>query len=282
VTRRSRTILIAALALLALLVAATVPSLLARRTVTVKTGEVVLCTAGEIVEDNTRDVDVPASQVSKYSVTTRVITCPAHRDSSGLYEEAQKAIAGGDLEVAAEKLKLVLVADPTNTTASAQLKAIEAGKKPRPDEGSGQSSPATSGPTPDEPIDAVSNLAKYVPDDITGFSAQGVVADPASITRNYLPSSGAADLMVVTAEQTVDAKSAASTIETMKGTYPTSADEITLKSGARVYFGVWAQYAVILVAEGPIVVAVEIHAKSGNGLKLKDALIAVANRVMGE
>ncbi len=247
--------------------------------VTVKTGEVVVCTAGEVVEDNTEDIEVPASEVAQYSVKMRVVTCPDHQDVSGLYNEAQKAMADGDLVTASQKLRQVVAANAAYKKASEQLAQIESGKKPKPDTAPGARE-QTATPTPDEPTDAVSNLTKYVPDRIKGFSAQGIVADPASITRNYLPTSGGADLLVVMAEQTVDAKSAASAIKTLRGTYPYSAATVSV-GGKKGYFGVREQSAVVLVADGPVVVTVEMHAKKGSGSALKGAVQDVAAAVFG-
>lgn len=58
-----------------LLVGAVLPLTGCGRKVTVTTGEIVLCTAGEIIEDNTEQLEVPADKVADYSVTTTVITC---------------------------------------------------------------------------------------------------------------------------------------------------------------------------------------------------------------
>ena len=279
---RVRTLLIAAAFVVVALVAlAAVSSWIQPELVTVKTGEVVVCTAGEVVEDNTEEIEVPPSDVAKYSVTMRTITCPDHQGVSTLYDEAQQAIADGDLATAAEKLQQVVAADPLNKKAAEQLDQIESGKKPKPDTDSGGGGGGSTPPAPDEPTDAVSNLTKYVPNRIPGYSAQGVIADPASITRNYLPTSGNADLLVVMAEQTVDAKNAADMIATLKGTYPSSAGTVSV-GGKKAYFGVRDQSAAVLVADGPVVVTVEIHAKKGSATALKGALVKAAKTVLGD
>ncbi len=247
------------------------------RTVTVKTGEIVICTAGEIIEDNTKEVQVPESDVAKYSVTTRVTTCPEHGSIASLYDAAQKAIAAGDLKTAAAKLQEVLALNPTYKNAAAQLKDVEAGKTPKPDTGSSGNTTGTT--TPDEPTDAVSNLVKYVPDTIAGYSAQGIIADPASITRNYLPTSGNADQLVIMAEQTVDDKAAAAMIATLKTLYPGSAATVAIGS-KKGYFGVRDAYAFVVVADGPVVVSVELHAKSGKAVDLKAAALKVASAIV--
>jgi len=248
-----------------------------QRMVTVRTGEIVICTAGEILEDNTKELEVPEKDVAKYSVTTRVTTCPEHGQIASLYDEAQKAIAAGDLKLAAAKLAEVLALDPAYKNAASQLKDVETGTTPKPDDtGSGTT---TSTPNPDDTTDAVSNLVKYVPDIIEGYSAQGIIADPASITRNYLPTSGNADQLVIMAEQTVDAKAAAAMIVQLKSLYPASGASVTIGSKTG-YFGVRDAYAFVGVADGPVVVSVELHAKKGKAVDLKAAALKVASAIV--
>jgi hypothetical protein len=250
-----------------------------QRMVTVKTGEIVICTAGEIIEDNTKDVKVPERDVAKYSVTTRITTCPDHGDIALLYNAAQAAIAAGDLKAAAEKLRELLALNPTYKNAGSQLADIEAGKTPKPDGSSPGGGNATDTPNPDDTTDAVSNLVKYVPDAISGYAAQGIIADPASITRNYLPTSGSADQLVIMAEQTVDAKSAAAVIAVLKTVYPGSSASVKI-GGKTGYFGVRDAFAFVVVADGPIVVSVELHAKSGKASSLKAEALKVASAIV--
>ncbi len=250
-----------------------------QRTVTVKTGEIVLCTAGEVVEDNTEDIQVPEDKVGEYSVTTRIITCPDHQNTGALYDEAQAALAAGDLTTATEKLKAVIALNPNYKNASSQLKDIEGGTTPEPDS-TGGSTATTSTPAPDEPVDAVSNLAKYVPDSITGYSAQGIIADPASITRNYIPTSGNADQLVIYAEQTVDTKNAEALAEEMKQQYPESKATVTIGS-KKGYFGVRDDFAVVVFLDGPVLISVELHAKKGKAVDLKSAVVKVATMIAG-
>lgn len=244
-----------------------------QRTVTVRTGEIVICTAGEVLEDNTKELQVPEKDVAKYSVTTRVTTCPDHGQIASLYDEAQKAIAAGDLRVAAAKLAEVLALNPAYKNAARQLKDVEAGTTPKPDDTA--SGTTTSTPNPDDTTDAVSNLVKYVPDIIEGYSAQGIIADPASITRNYIPTSGNADQLVIMAEQTVDDKSAAAMLASFKATYALSAEAVTVGT-KKGYFGVRDAFAFVAFTDGPVVVSVELHAKSGKAVDLKAAALKVA------
>ena len=249
-----------------------------QRKVTVKTGEIVICTAGEIISDNTKELQVPEKDVAKYSVTTRVTTCEDHGNVASLYDDAQAAIAAGDLDAAAAKLRELLALNPTYKLASSQLKDIDAGKKPAKDPGS-SSGTTTSTPKPDDSTAAVSNLVKYVPDTVVGYSAQGIIADPASIARTYLPTSGNADQLVIMADQTVDAKSAATTIATLKTVYPGSGAAVTIGSKTG-YFGVRDGFAFVVVADGPIVVSVELHAKTGKAIDLKAAALKVASAIV--
>jgi len=281
VSPRVRKILIGvAVVVVALVVLAAVSSRVQPELVSVKTGEVVVCTSGEVVEDNTKELQVPPSEVAEYSVTMRTITCPDHQDLAKLYGEAQKAIADGDLTTASEKLQQVVAVNLTYKKASEQLEQIAAGKTPKADTDTGTTDNAPSTTKPDESTDPVSNLTKYVPDKIAGYSAQGVTADPASITRNYLPTSGKADLLVISAEQAVDKKSAANMIATLKTNYPSSAAKVSIGSKTG-YFGVRDSAAVVLVADRAIVVTFTMHAKQGGGAALKSALLKVARAVLG-
>ena len=261
---------------LSLLVSAIMLGGCKQRTVSVKTGEIVICTAGEVIEDNTTEKQVPEKDVAKYSVTTRITTCDQHGSIVSLYDEAQKAIAAGDLKTAAAKLAEVLALNPAYKNAATQLKDVQAGKTPKPDPTG--SDTTTSSPSPDEPADAVSNLLKYVPDVIAGYSAQGIIADPASITRNYVPTSGNADQLVIMAEQTVDAKSAATMLASFKATYAQSSEAVTV-GGNKGYFGVRDTFAFVAFIDGPVVVSVELHAKSGKATDLKAAALKVAEAI---
>lgn len=261
---------------LALLVAVPVTGC-ARKMVTVRTGEVVLCTAGEVIEDNTKEIQVPVSEVSKYSVKTKVTTCERHQGLAGLWEAAQQALAQGDTNAAKAKLAAIVAKDPTYAGGKAkqQLDEISGGGTPAP---GGGSQPGTSTAGGEEPVGPVANLLKYVPDSLDGYTAQGITADPASITRDYIPLTGNADLMVIMVEQMVDAKRAASGLETFKQTYPNDAASVTV-AGKAGRFGTRTGYAALAFTDGSLLVTIEMHVRSGKPADLKPALVKVGEAI---
>ncbi len=248
-----------------------------KRTVKVRTGEIVICTAGEIVEDRTKEIEVPVDGIERYSVTTKVITCDLHSGLAALYAAAQEAIAAGDLETARAKLEAVVAKNPAYRDAAKQLDDIRSGRTPTPGTGGTPSTQPTQGAEPPsgEVEGPVASLLKYVPDTLEGYVAQGITADPTLITRNYIPVRSDADLLVISAEQVVDAKMATSTIASIKSAYPDSGAAITLGSKS-AYFGVRGDFAIVAFSDGAVVVSVEMHAAKGKALSLKDALIRVA------
>lgn len=270
--------LISAVLALALLSSVMMAGGCAKRKVTVKSGEIVICTAGEIIEDNTKEQEVAVTDVAKYSVTTRVVTCDVHGSIASLYADAQKAITDGDLDAARAKLESVLAQNSNYKKAASQLEQIKAGKKPTPDGDAGGSAEPTSTATPDPdevPTGPIVSLIKYIPDTIAGYSAQGITADPTVITRNYIPASESSDLLVITAEQVVDAKMAATTLASLKKSYPNSGATVDLGS-VKAYFGTQSEFAFIAFSEGAVVVSVEMHVASGKAVDLKSAIVKVA------
>jgi hypothetical protein len=254
-----------------------------QRTVTVKNGEVVICTAGEILEDNTEELDIPADEVANYSVTTRVITCDRHGSLADLYAEAQRLIAAGDLDGAREKLASIVDRDPTFGKAKQQLDQIDAGTTPTEDtEPVTEDTPATPDapetPDGDEVIGPIASLLRYVPDVLNGYSAQEIIVDPVILFRHYIPVSKDTDQLVISAEQTIDAKSAAAVVAEAKGTYPYNAATVDL-GGKNGYFGTKGGFAVVIFTEGAVVVSVELHATKGDGKALKNVVVAVATTI---
>lgn len=254
------------------------------RKVTVTTGEIVLCTAGEIIEDNTEQIEVPEREAADYSVTTRVITCDRHSDLGTLYDQAQQAILDGDLTTARERLATVVERDPAYRSAKKQLDEISSGRTPEPDTGGGQ---APGGETPggeqpggsdEEPVGPVVNLAKWVPDVIEGYTAQGIVADLASLSRLYLPKSKDADQLVIAVDQMVDAETAKAQAAALTLQYPEAKRSTTVGSYA-VTAGARGDFAAAAFADGPLVVTVELHATSGTGASLIDAALAVVKAI---
>jgi hypothetical protein len=253
------------------------------RTVTVRSGEVVICTAGEILEDNTEELDVRADDVAKYSVTTKVITCDRHASLASIYAEAQRLLDAGDVKGAREKLASIVDRDQAYGNAKQQLADIDAGKKPT----LGTAPPADETPdtptSPDTPGDAevvgpIATLINYVPDALNGYSAQEIIVDPVILTRFYLPVSKAADQLVISAEQTVDATTAKAAVDEAKGSYPLNAATIDL-GGTKAYFGTQGGFAFVGFAQGAVFVSVELHAAKGDGKTLKNVVVAVATAV---
>jgi hypothetical protein len=261
-----------------------VPAAGCGRKVTVTTGEIVLCTAGEILEDNTKQIEVPEDKAADYSVTTRVITCERHTDLAALYASAQKAIAEGDLVTARERLRTIVERDPGYGSASDQLAEIDAGRTPALDTGTPApgSSETTSGATPpdsNEPIGPVANLAQYVPDAIPGYTAQGIVADVGSLTRQYLPTGKDADQLVIAVDQMADAATAASEAAAISTSYPKNVATKTIK-GRTVTIGVNGQFVAAAAGDGAILVVVELHASGASAAGLVDAVVAVMTAVL--
>lgn len=253
-----------------------------QRTVTVRSGEVVICTAGEVLEDSTEELDVPADEVAKYSVSTRVITCDRHGSLADLYADAQRLLDAGDADGAREKLASIVDRDPAYRNAKQQLADIDAGNKPSADAGTPPAETPDTPATPDTPDDEVvgpiATLINYVPDSLDGYSAQEIIVDPVVLTRFYLPVSKDADQLVISAEQMADAKAAQASVDALKGTYPLNTAAVDL-GGTKAYFGTQGGFAVVGFAQGAVFVSVELHAAKGDGKALKNVVVAVATAI---
>lgn len=252
-----------------------------QRKVTITTGEIVICTAGEIVEDNTEEVEVPQDEVMNYGVKTTVITCDEHSDLGSLYDQAQAAIESGDLAKARELLASVVATDPSYRKAKAQLDAIDAGQQPERDTPAevvdgGTSTPET--PDNEEPVGPIASLTRYVPDAIDGYVAQGIVADPASLARQYLPTAGSANQLIIEVEQRVSADVAAQQQAVIIADYPENATSKSI-GGITVVAGARGPYAAAVFADGPITVIVELHSTGSSGAGLIDAAFAVVESI---
>lgn len=257
--------------------------------ITVTTGEVVLCTAGEIIEDNTEQVEVPADEAADYSVITRVTTCGAHANSDILYREAQEAIAAGDMVVARQRLETIVGRDPSYRKAREQLDALDSGSTPVTDSsdsadagtgstGTGSDTGGTTTPddgTSDEPVGPVVNLAMWVPDSIAGYIAQGIIADVGSLSRQYLPEARSADQMVIAVDQMTDAKTAEAEAKAITGYYSQSTG--TREAGGHtVTVGVRDRFAAGAFSDGALLIVVEVHGTSGSGAdRIADVLAVV-------
>jgi hypothetical protein len=253
--------------------------------VTVTTGEIVLCTAGEIIEDNTEQIEVPEDEAAQYSVTTTVITCEEHMDLDALYAAAQKAIADGDLVTARERLQTIVERDPNYAGASAQLAVIDAGQSPSADpitpDGTPSETPGTTPPddTGEEPVGPVANLAQYVPDTIAGYTAQGIIADVGSLSRQYLPTGKDADQLVIAVDQMLDAATAAAEAKAISSTYT---EDVATKTvgGKTVTVGVKDDFIAAAFADGSVLVVVELHATGSSASGLAEAVLAVVEAIV--
>jgi hypothetical protein len=254
--------------------------------VTVRTGEIVLCTEGEIVSDTTELLKVPASTVGEYSVLTRVETCDLHEKLAALYGDAQAALADGDTDAARAALTELIALDPTYRRAGDQLRDIDAGTTPVAD---GTSPPPAGGQTPGDvddegevPVGPIMNLTAYIPDELPGFIGQGITADVFVLTREYLPTdpSNPVRALVIVVEQFKDATAAQKSLtDQVKTYYPESAADVSI-GGNSGYFGARHSLAVSSFADGAILVLLEGAGDSGTALKsvLVDTAGVVAAR----
>ncbi len=248
-----------------------------QRTVIVKSGEVVICTAGEILEDNTEELEVPADEVADYSITTKVITCDRHGSLASLYAEAQRLIADGDLDGAREKLSSIVDRDPNFGKAKQQLADIDAGKTPAQDDqpAADPTPPDPTTPDGDEVIGPIASLIRFVPDKLTGYTAQEIIVDPVVLVRHYIPVSKDTDQLVISAEQTIDSGTSAAAVAETKTVYPNNAATVDL-GGKDGYFGTKESFAAVAFTDGAVVVTVELHAVKGDGKALKNVIVALA------
>lgn len=253
--------------------------------VTVTTGEVVLCTEGELVSDTTEEIEVRADEVGEYGVKTSVVTCDLHTKIAALYAQAQEAIAAGDFEAAGRALAEVVAADPLYRRAGSQLSDINSGRKPV---GDGVAAPPTGGSTtvPDSerpgdetPTGPVVNLARYVPDTLAGFVGQGLIADPLTLTRDYLPTGGgAATKLVIVVEQFQSADMAKAELSSViKPAYSGGGQSIDV-SGKAGYYGEASSVAAVAFTDGALLVVVEM-ATSGDQSGIKTTVINTAREV---
>lgn len=252
--------------------------------VTVTSGEIVMCTEGEIVSDTTKEISVPADEVGKYSVLTRVETCDLHVKLAKLYDDAQKALAAGDLAGAKAALTEVLKLNATYRKAGAQLADINAGKKPAPD-GTQPARPDTGGQNPGTPGEEVPTgpiltLVSYTPDTVAGLVGQGLMADPFTLTRDYLPATPGTMLKaVIVAEQFKDTAAAKTELaNVIKPSYPKQAATLTA-GGRSVYYGVNGKVAAVAFVEGSVLVVVEGAASGDDGSAVKAKILEAAGLI---
>jgi hypothetical protein len=271
----------AALALAVALVAVTG----CQHTVQVKTGTRIVDGQGRVVSEDVKTVSVPEGEAGKY----RVVTLTQESKLTGLYDEAQRAIAAGDLAAAEAKLAELLSISKPYRKAQEQLASIRAGKTVKADTGSsggagssggGSSGGSTKPPPSAEPTAAPTGLARWTPDALSGFSAGKMQLDPLSVSRQYADTKGALAQLVIYAEQYRSAAEARKQLALqVKQRYPESPDSTTI-NGRTVYFGTDGQsFAAAGFTDGAVMVAIEGLPESGKPSGLKGRLMGVIEQL---
>lgn len=92
--------------------------------VTVKTGTRTVCTHGEIISENVKEISVLASDAGKYSVVEVKTICSKHKQADDLYRKAQQMLADGNKASAQAYLRQALDKDPGLTQAQEQLASL--------------------------------------------------------------------------------------------------------------------------------------------------------------
>lgn len=282
---RRKTVVTALAILLAVTLSLGAASACKPKMVTVRTGEVLLCTEGHVISDSTEETEVKAREVANYSVTTEVTTCELHQKAADLYDQAQKAIEKGDLAAAEKALAELATLDPAYRNVQAQLRDVRDGETPEP---AAEAPEAPADPADEDPENPdtqepapVAGLAKYVPDELPGYVAQGILADPFVITRDYLPD-GNDDVLVlvIVAEQYLDEEAALASLDANTRTwYSDAGDDIDI-AGKTGYFGVREGSAAAAFVDGSIVVTVELRATDiEDAQNMRDEVVRVAEEV---
>jgi len=253
--------------------------------VEVKTGTRVVCTEGHVISQNVKTVDIPANEIGSYRVKTVVRTCDEHAKIAVLYQDAQKAIATGDIQTAQAKLAEVVAADPAYRKAKSQLADIDSKREPVVDkDDTSKPAPDTTNTKPDngEMATPAASLLKWAPDSLDGYKAAKPVLDPLNIAREYAPiSGGRITSFVIVAEQSRTAASAQQALASqVKQRYPSDDDALTV-NGHKAYFGTdGRRYAVLGFTDGTVMVALEMTTSSGDSPKsLKSALVDAAKQL---
>lgn len=256
--------LIALIALVSVIATGALLSGCTKSTVSVKTGERVMCTFGEEISSTVKTLRVDSSEAGKYSVRTRTVTCDKHAQLQKLYSEAQTALGTQDFTTAKAKLAEVVKLDATYKLASKQLDELENGGEPDPDEtGGSPEEPAATDPGDQEkPEGPVASLLVYTPDSLSGFRAQKVGSDAFSVSRQYVPTAGGAiSLLTIVAEQHRSAQAASAWLATyVKGPYSKSSSTVQVGGHSAYLATDGRRFAIIAWTNGQVVVAIEADA----------------------
>jgi hypothetical protein len=212
-------------------------------------------------------------------VVKTTVTCDRHKRLEELYSQAQAAIVSSNLELAKERLAEIVALDAAFKRARTQLDAIDAGQKPIPDTGTGGNTGGNDGKVP---IGPVASLAAYVPDTLSGYTAQSVIADVYSLSREYLPAAGGAtDYMVIVVEQYKDAAAAKAGIT--KTVTPGNGFDVATVSvaGHDLRFGTdGKRFATLAWTQDGILIVIEASATSRKPAQLKSHLVALAGVIV--
>lgn len=254
--------------------------------VEVKTGERVVCTEGHLISEDITTIEVPANEISNYKVETVVRTCEQHAGLVTLYQDAQKAIAEGDLKAAKDKLTKIVESDPAFRKAKEQLDKVTAGEKPEVDNEQPAPPVANDAPTtkPGEgdATTPAGSLLKWAPDTVSGFKSTKPIIELLNISREYVPDSGSNVVsFVIVAEQAKTAAGAKAELEVqVEQQYPEDNDTVTIR-GRKAYFGTNGnRFAAIGFTDGAVMVALEMSVQPGESPKtLKDELVAAAKQL---
>lgn len=277
-----------------------------KQMVTVETGEIVICTNGEIVSDTTEEIEVPADQVAEHGVTTKIITCDFHEKLASLYAAAEKALAEGDTEAAERALAEITETDGSYRDAASRLAELRASKTSATGGGTtgggtgdstapggttpGGTTPATPGGTTpstpgddDGPVGPIANLVSYIPDRLPGFVGQRIYSDPFVLFRDYLPeSAGKIVQLAVEVEQFKDNVMARKNLDDrVRVRYASNAQDLKIGS-LDGYFGTRPGFAGLAMTEGPVFVLLEIYTTSSNPAEHRDAMVAAARAMAGQ
>lgn len=267
--------------------------------VKVQSGTRYLCTYGEKLGSDIKDLQVKKADAAKYTVKTQTITCSRHQQAEAAYAKAQAALKSGDAKTAKADLAKVVKLDPDFKKAAAQLDQLAKGGKPAPDAGpidaADKTDPKAGGKTPPPgdnpkppPGDQSPGMNKYldlVPDEIPGFTAERFVGEDVSLTRAYVPKDKSKyDQLVIMIQQFDSESSAKRGIDTnIKGAYSGSPSSVSLpEAGLKGgYFGTnGSGFAVVSIVNGDALVTLELHATGAKASSLKSELIRLAEIIL--
>lgn len=270
--------------------------------VEVRAGERVECTYGHLVSDDIKTISVPRSEAHQYGVKTTKVVCPEHAQAEQLYNEAQQAIAEGDLKTAEKKLAEVVAVYPDFRQAQSQLDQIADGKTPVADGSTGATTGGTSGgdtggtsggdtggdtggtdkpSTPgdgDKPVGPIASLAGWTPDEISGYKADRIISDVLALSREYTPSSGdRVNVLVISAEQMLNADTAKAVLERdFKLSYDRNNKDITVNGKAAWTGTNGRDVAVLAIIDGPVLVVLQARSTKTDPAKLIADLTDIA------